>query len=145
MTSLFIANQHVPLKGETPIIFLDGNGNGVVRTSVCLWRLDVDAINVCETIRKGGYPVPAAGMVQVRLGEVSPATFLVSGWVKNYTGKILKRKDDPYNSPGYVNGLGKTRCEHKIKFGGFFGDFSWLQWVPPRYVSGTGEDDCGSK
>ena len=138
-TVLFLANQHLPLKDGTLIIFLDGNAHGLVRTNVCLDRLDVDAINVCETIRRAGYKVPASGMIQVRLGETSSRTEMVSGWIKNFLGSILKAYDDPMQAGHYIKGIGKTNCWLMNKPNGYKGNFEWLEWVPPVYVSGTGE------
>ncbi len=109
VTSLMLVNQtaRIPLLAE--IFFLDGNQRPIAQTRTDLSPLDLDEINVCETLEQGlAAPglgaTPPAGVIEVVLSPTGGAY----GWVKDVVGKFKKGNVEPFD--GTVNGIGKTEC-----------------------------------
>lgn len=67
LTTLMLVNQSArqPLTAE--ILFVDGHQEPIARTSTNLSPEDLDEMNVCETLDKGGIAVPPAGVIEVVL------------------------------------------------------------------------------
>lgn len=66
--------------------------------------MDLDEINVCETLNFPGAVVPPAGVIEVVLSPTGG----VYGWMKNLTGRFSKGVPEPFD--GTVTGVGKVEC-----------------------------------
>lgn len=94
------------------ILFFDGNQNCIATAQNYLHWVDLDEINVCETLNKGGIEPPRAGVIQVRLGESGGwDPTLVSGWVNYFIGTFKKGKPEPF--AGTIGSTAKINCEFK--------------------------------
>lgn len=111
---MLVNQSRIPLTAR--ILFLDGNERPIARTSTGLSSMDLDEINVCETLNQKSptgqnvAAVPSAGVIEVILTS-SGTTFPrggAYGWIKNISGKFKKSVVEPFD--GTVTGIAKTEC-----------------------------------
>lgn len=116
LTTLMLVNQSRD-RLAAQIVFFNGREAPIAKTSTPLSPQDLDEINVCETLNRGGVQVPSAGVIEVVLGVPVPTpgtapAFLPKGgaygWIKNISGKFTKSVDEPFE--GTVTGIAKTEC-----------------------------------
>ncbi|MBI4640639.1 MAG: hypothetical protein HY731_08095 [Candidatus Tectomicrobia bacterium] len=117
LTTLMLVNQSRD-RLAAQIVFFNGREAPIAKTSTILSPQDLDEINVCETLNRGGVQVPSAGVIEVVLGVPVPTpvgtapAFLPKGgaygWIKNISGKFSKSVDEPFQ--GTVTGIAKTEC-----------------------------------
>lgn len=110
LTTLMLVNQSAKQPLTAEILFVDGHQNPIARTSTNLSPEDLDEMNVCETLDKGGIAVPPAGVIEVVLsaGTTGVPVGGAYGWVKNLTGTFTRSVPEPFE--GRVTGIAKTEC-----------------------------------
>ncbi len=106
ITTLMLVNQSPAQLLRAHILFVDGRQTPIAKTVTSLSPLDLDEINVCETLERGGVAVPSAGMIEVVLSPTGGAY----GWVKNLSGKFQRGVAEPFDNGQNVTGIGKTEC-----------------------------------
>ncbi len=114
VTTLMLVNQ-TDQNMQAVLYFLDGNENAIaLAPGLQMSPLDLDEINVCATLWRGGFPVPPAGKVQVLIFKeietisVEPSAGIYS-WVKNVLGVFHKSTTEPFEQRT-VTGLAKSEC-----------------------------------
>jgi hypothetical protein len=106
ITTLMLVNQSAAQPLQAEILFVDGRQTPIAKTTIRLSPLDLDEINVCETLELGAIQVPPAGVIEVVLSPTGGAY----GWVKNVTGKFHRGVAEPFGVGQEVTGIGKTEC-----------------------------------
>ncbi len=103
-------NQSATFPVRANLLILDGNENAIRQTSTILSPMDLDEVNICETLNLGGAGVPQAGVVEVLLtaGPFGAPTGGAYGWVKNVVGSFVRGNPEPF--AGFVSAVGKTEC-----------------------------------
>lgn len=110
LTTLMLVNQSAKQPLTAEILFVDGHQKPIARTSTNLSPEDLDEMNVCETLDKGGIAVPPAGVIEVVLsaGATGVPVGGAYGWVKNLIGTFTRSVPEPFE--GRVTGIAKTEC-----------------------------------
>jgi hypothetical protein len=106
-TSLMLVNQSTRQDLTAQVVLLDGNQNIIAVAPTQLSPLDLDEINICETLDNNvaGVPVPQAGVIEVVL---QPGWGGAYGWVKNIVGGFKRGQPEPV--AGFIRSVGKTEC-----------------------------------
>jgi hypothetical protein len=104
-TSLMLVNQSTRQTLTAQVVLLDGNENILAIAPTQLSPLDLDEINICETLDQTGVPVPQAGVIEVVL---QPGWGGAYGWVKDMVGGFKKGRPEPVD--GFMRSVGKTEC-----------------------------------
>lgn len=109
LTTLILANQRSKGDLTAEILFLNANQRPIARTSTVLTPEDLDEINVCETLDKGGITVPPAGLIEVVVRNAAGQPDIGAyGWIKNLTGRFKISEAEPDFTK--VTGIAKTEC-----------------------------------
>ncbi len=111
VSTLTLVNQSNSAAWANVLLF-DSNQNCIATVNNYLHWVDLDEINLCETLNKGKIEPPHNGVIQVRLGEFGGwDPTLVSGWVNNFVGIFPKGIPDPF--AGVIQSTSKISCKFK--------------------------------
>jgi len=140
-TTLMLVNQSATFPVFARLLIIDGNENPIRLTSTTLSPMDLDEINICETLNLGGAPVPQAGVVEVLLtaGPFFAPTGGAYGWVKNVVGSFVRGNPEPF--AGFVTAVGKTECRlvgnNVVTPATLAQRMAGVPGVPPVLIEGT--------
>ena len=121
VTTLMITNENQPPAPgdhsnlhDATVVFLDGRERVIAQSRTFLSGRDLDELNVCATMQRGGIFPPSAGLVQIAIRDISDPTqppvdgHGVSAWMKNVIGLFSITNPEPFRQR--VTGVGKTHC-----------------------------------
>ena len=138
-TSLMLVNQgREDLTAQ--VVLLDGNQNIIAIAPTQLSPLDLDEINICETLANNvlGVAVPQAGVIEVVL---TPGWGGAYGWVKNIVGGFKRGQPEPV--AGFIRSVGKTECrlvgENVVTPFEILSMLDPALFISPVLIEGTGD------